>query len=83
MIERNVSELRMISTSTWVLITGAGTYHIECNYNAYQGCSGEPVIAMDERYSEYRRKVIVIHAGCPESLLGMGINIVFKLRCKR
>ena len=43
------------------VINGVRAYHIKCTYNAYQGYSGGPVFAADERYPEYRRKAIAIH----------------------
>jgi hypothetical protein len=65
MIGRNVSELMNDINIYTGIITRVGTYHIECKYNAYQGCSGGPAIAADERYTEYRSKAIAIYDGCP------------------
>lgn len=59
-------------------ITAVGINHIEYNNFSHYGCSGSPVICVDDRFPQHRLKVIAIHAGQPK---GHDFKIGFKTRC--
>jgi hypothetical protein len=68
-------------------IIAVGDNHIEYDCNTFPDYSGSPVICMDERFPEHRRKVIAIHAGSPQGIdfdtkEEIKFNFGFKTRCE-
>ena len=57
-------------------------YTIECSYNTYHGCSGAPVLCLDNlNYPQHFGRVIAIHAGNPTAYKNKDLNdnVAFKL----